>query len=153
MTVTAASFRVAFPVFASEKTYASSTIEFWSGVGVLMVNADRWGALTDLGVMLYTAHNITLELMAAKGGINGAPGGRATGPVTSKSVDKVSVAYAAQLAASDGAGQYNLTMYGQRYWQLLQMMGMGGLQSNTPGQGPGWNAFAGAYPGPLPGFW
>jgi hypothetical protein len=51
-----------------------------------------------------------------------------TGPVASKSIDKVSVSYDTAAAAMKDAGDFNLTTYGVRYLRIAKMMGAGGLQ-------------------------
>ena len=51
-----------------------------------------------------------------------------TGIVSSKSVDGASVSFDTSTGAEQGAGFWNQTAYGREYWQLIQMMGAGGVQ-------------------------
>lgn len=128
-----AAFREAFPQFGPDLV-PDARIAFHLRVGDKLLSPTRWGDLRDEGLGLYVAHQITLELEAAKdktgaGGINAA-----AGPVTSetKTVGGLSHAVtragaAAQGAALANAGQYNSTVYGQQYWQLVQIVGAGGM--------------------------
>jgi hypothetical protein len=52
----------------------------------------------------------------------------ASGIVSSKSVDKVSVSYDTSGAMEAGAGHWNLTTYGTRYIRLVKLVGAGPLQ-------------------------
>lgn len=126
--MTPAAFRTAFPEFASETAYPDSLVTFWLTVAGKMVSATRWGDLLDQGIQLFTAHNLVLERQAAKSAATGAVPGGASGPVNSKTVDKVSVSYDTAAAMEPNAGHWNLTTYGQRYIRLANMFGSGGLQ-------------------------
>lgn len=129
MTVTVASFRVAFPVFTSTALYPDAQVQFWMDVAGQMINVDRWGALADLGVQLITAHNLILEAQANRVAARaGKVGGLSSGVMTSKSVDKVSASYDVSSATEKDAGHWNLTIYGTRYVRFARMMGAGALQ-------------------------
>lgn len=123
-----AQFRQSFPEFSDATTYSDSLVQFWMTVAVSLVNAERWGELTDLGIALVTAHHLALAVkdqkMAAVGGVPG----QVTGPQSSKSVDKVSASYDTAAVAIKDGGFWNATMYGVRYLSLAQMMGAGGMQ-------------------------
>lgn len=128
MTVTTSSFRQSFPEFGSDETFPDDQLSFWIGAAGTLLSADRWGALLDLGTILFVAHNVAIgardAAAAAKGGVGGASGG----VVASKSVDKVSVSYDTGAATIDGGGAWNTTAYGVRYLQLARMVGVGGVQ-------------------------
>jgi len=155
MAIEAAAFRTNFPEFANTAYPTDGLITFWLTVAYQLINPDRWGAMIDLGAQLFAAHNISLELSAQDEAAvgQGAPGsapGVVTGPISSSSVDKVSITYATAESLEDGAGHWNTTVYGTRFWRLLRMMGMGPVYV-----GGGWGcggAFLsfGAWPGP---FW
>ncbi|PRG62243.1 DUF4054 domain-containing protein [Burkholderia multivorans] len=121
-------FRQSFPEFNDTTTYPDSLIQFWMAVAVSLVNPDRWGELTDLGIALVTAHHLALAVkdqkMAAVGGVPG----QVTGPQSSKAVDKVSASYDTAAVAIKDGGFWNATMYGVRYLSLAMMMGAGGMQ-------------------------
>ncbi|WP_176317417.1 DUF4054 domain-containing protein [Burkholderia vietnamiensis] len=124
----ASQFRQSFPEFSDTTTYSDSLVQFWMTVAVSLVNAERWGELTDLGVALVTAHHLALAVkdqkMAAVGGVPG----QVTGPQSSKAVDKVSASYDTAAVAIKDGGFWNATMYGVRYLSLAMMMGSGGIQ-------------------------
>lgn len=150
-------FRRHFKAFADQDCYPDYAVEFWMNVGVLMVNASRWGELTAFGIEMFVAHNLAIEQMNAQGAAGGNAPGRAYGPMTSKSVDKVSAAYDIASVSLKDAGAWNLTTYGTRFYQLRQMMGAGGIQVGTPGYGPdpgfGFGGFGQAWPGYVQNPW
>ncbi|MBN3744620.1 DUF4054 domain-containing protein [Burkholderia sp. Se-20373] len=123
-----AQFRQSFPEFNDTTTYPDSLVQFWMTVAVSLVNADRWGELTDLGVALVTAHHLALALKDQKTAAVGGVPGQVTGPQSSKAVDKVSASYNTEAVAIKDGGFWNATMYGVRYLGLAQMMGSGGIQ-------------------------
>ncbi|MBU9403994.1 DUF4054 domain-containing protein [Burkholderia multivorans] len=121
-------FRQSFPEFNDTTTYPDAFVQFWMTVAVSLVNADRWGDLTDMGIALVTAHHLALAVkdqkMAAVGGVPG----QVSGPQSSKAVDKVSASYDTAAVAIKDGGFWNATMYGVRYLSLAMMMGAGGMQ-------------------------
>jgi len=122
-----AQFRQSFPEFDAT-TYPDPLVQFWLTVAVSLVNADRWGELTDLGVALVTAHHLALALKDQKTAAVGGVPGQVTGPQSSKAVDKVSASYNTEAVAIKDGGFWNATMYGVRYLSLALMMGSGGIQ-------------------------
>lgn len=147
MSVTAADFRTHFPEFTDATLYPNGLVSYWLSVAEKLVNADRWGTLTDTGIELLAAHNIVLERKAAAASETGAVPGEASGGVASKSIDSVSVSYDTSSSAEEGAGNYNLTTYGQRYWHLAKLMGAGGMFiGGSPDTSQ--SAASGAWPGP-----
>ncbi len=128
MTVTVASFRVDFPEFASTTTYPDATVSFWLNASAMLLSADRWGDLLDLGTELFMAHNLALAakdtISASRGGVPGT----STGIVSAKSVGAVSTSYDVASVALDKGGAWNLTSYGIRYLQLARLIGPGGVQ-------------------------
>lgn len=139
-------FREDFTEFSRTDKFPEPLLTFWLAVAEKLVNADRWGDLTALGVELFAAHNITLEANAQLQATFGKVPGMAVGVLTSKSVDKVSAGYDASGSMVDGAGHWNLTIYGQRYIKLVQLHGAGPVQVGVPGYG-GVNVAASAWPG------
>ncbi|USE78842.1 DUF4054 domain-containing protein [Cupriavidus gilardii] len=126
--VDVAQFRQDFPEFSDTTKYPDAVVQFWLTVSVSLVNPCRWGVLTDQGIELCTAHHLVLaardEQAVAVGGIPG----QMTGPLSSKSVDKVSAGYDTGAATLDGAGFWALSSYGIRYLTLARMFGAGGIQ-------------------------
>jgi hypothetical protein len=153
MNITTAQFRADFPEFSSTELFPNSGIDFWLAFGYRMVNADRFQSNLDIGVELFVAHFITLEarnsLAAGSGGIPG----QSSGIISSKSVDKVSISYDTGTGVYDGAGHWNLTNYGTRFYWMIQMFGAGPIQFGQ-GFAPTGAGFGTAWPGPdtTPGF-
>lgn len=148
MTVSAASFRVDFPEFADTGMFPDSLINFWLGWSNKFVNAQRWGSTVDLGYELFTAHNLVLEAKALATASAGGVPGAAEGVVSAKSVDKVSINYDVSASMEEGAGHWNLSIYGQRFIRLQRMMGTGGVQVGAGCSGSSASAWAG--PNPFP---
>jgi hypothetical protein len=126
--LTPTQFKMDFPEFASITDYPDDMVQFWLTAGEAMTSESRWGDLYGLGVELFAAHNLVLEQQAIKrASAGGSPGG-ASGPVSAKTVDKVSVSYDTTVASEADAGHWNLTIYGQRRYRLSMMFGAGGMQ-------------------------
>lgn len=128
-----AAFREAFPQFSPELV-PDGRIAFHLRVAGKLLPAARWEDLLDEGLGLYTAHQLTLELEAAKDKAGTGAINAAAGPVASetKTVGGLSHSTTRSGAASQGnalanAGQYNLTSYGQQFWALVQIIGAGGM--------------------------
>lgn len=126
-----AGFREAFPTFTVE-LHPDVRVAFWLRMAGLRLPSERWGDMLDDGVALFVAHNLTLEALAskAKDGTGGADA--AAGPVASesKTVGPVSSSkgYAGASTAKEGAGNYNATIYGQQFHDLMMIVGAGGMQ-------------------------
>lgn len=154
MTVTVQSFRLNFPQFADTEVFPDPLLAFWLTTSANFVNADRWGALTDYGVSLVLAHFLTLLARdVAVAELGGNPG-EASGPVSSKSVGKVSVSYATDATALANGGNWNATSFGQQYLTQARVMGAGPLQIGTGADAEaGVSAYSsvGAWYGPLGG--
>lgn len=125
MTVTVASFRQAFSEFASG-LYPDATITFNLGFASRLLDQGRWGELYDDGVSFLTAHNLALSQAGTTSG--GANVGTPVGVVSSKSVGPISKSIDTNVGLEEGAGLYGATSYGRRYYQMLRMIGAGGVQ-------------------------
>lgn len=126
--MTPSQFRQDFPEFADTTKYPDSSVNFWLTVSVQLVSAARWGALTDQGIELCTAHHLVLGARGGQAAAVGGVPGQMTGPLSSKAVDKVSASYDTGAATIDDGGFWNLTSYGVRYLTLARTMGAGGFQ-------------------------
>lgn len=126
MSVTRADLIAAYPEFGATALYPEVQVTFWLTEAQKVLSADRLGARYTLAVVLFAAHNLALGAQAARaaqgGGTAGTGGG---GLVTSKSIDKVSVSYDVTTTAIQGAGPWNATTYGQRYFQLVRGLATG----------------------------
>lgn len=129
MTVSYSSFIEAFPEFANPETYPPGTFLFWQGIAALRLNASRWGALLDFGAQLFVAHNMLEQARALKVAESGGTSvGQVTGPLSAKAIDKISMAFNTDAVTVEGAGDWNATTYGIRFYQLALQLGSGGLQ-------------------------
>lgn len=147
MSVDADKLRTDLQEFADTERYPDDMIAYWLAIAVQLVDPGRWSTLADVGVELFTAHNLVLERRAMDEAARGKIPGQTPGIVNNKSVDKVSVGYDTQGGAEMGAGHWNLTIYGSRYIRLARMMGRGGVQV---GAGCSSMSSASAYVGPWP---
>lgn len=148
MAVTPTTFRVAFPEFADAVKYPDPQVQFYIDLSGKMMNAGRWGELLDFGAQLFVAHNLALQrarILTANAG--GTPG-QAKGIQTSKSVGSVSVSYDASSVTEEGAGHWNLTIYGQQYYRLMMQIGAGPIESGISSEFPSYMTYIGAWPGP-----
>jgi Protein of unknown function (DUF4054) len=122
-------FRHDFAEFADPVAYTSITVRYWLAVSQRLNNPCVWQDLLPLGIELLAAHFITIEAQALKAGLTGGnPGIAGFGPISNKSVDRVSIGYGVQMAQEQGAGSYNATTYGQRWWHFAQIFGAGAIQ-------------------------
>jgi len=145
---TVSEFRTAFPEFADGVKYPDTLVQLWLDVSVRLVNADRWAELTNLGIMLATAHSVVIGARSAAAAAKGLPPGGVAGIQSSKSADGLSASYDVSSVTEQGAGQWNSTVYGTRYFQMLKLMGAGPLQSGVPSANE-IGASGGAWPGVL----
>lgn len=150
--ITPAQLRVDFSEFKNPARYPTGQLQFWLNFAYAMLNAGRWGSQLNIAAELYAAHNVALERRALdEAALNAVPGGT-TGPINSKSVDKVSVAYSVSDAVEEGGGQWNLTIYGTRLLRLIRIFGMGPVYIGGGNCGL-WNSGAWAGPPYWPGWY
>lgn len=124
----ATKFRQDFPEFTDPVKYPDSAVNLWLDLASKTLPADRWCDYLDIGMELFTAHNLALAAgNQATAAVGGTPG-QVKGPLTTKQVDKVSASYGAYLAALNDGGFFNLTTYGIQFLQLARMIGSGGIQ-------------------------
>jgi hypothetical protein len=121
-------FRNDFPEFADPGAYTDSTLSYWLTVAQMLNNPCVWGTLLPTAIELLAAHYMVQEAQALKIANAGGIPGIQSGMVQSKAVSAVSISYAVQGALEDGAGSYNATIYGQRWWHLAQLVGAGAIQ-------------------------
>ena len=122
-------FRSDFPEFASTTQYPDTQVLTWlTFAATFLSNGCRWGALLLMGQELVAAHYLVLQArdqaVAALGATPGTPGGLQT----AKSVGDISTSYDYARTTYEGAGFWNLTSYGQRYYTMARMFGAGGIQ-------------------------
>jgi hypothetical protein len=131
MTVTVASFRGHFSAFGDAGDYPAPDVDFWILVAAQLVNADRWGGMTDTAIELLVAHHLSLEFMAKREGELGNQPGVPRGMLSNGSVDKASWSYDTSAITEEGGGHYNSTIYGQRFYRLTRLFGAGPVQVDS----------------------
>jgi hypothetical protein len=131
MTVTVASFRNDFDEFANSTTYTNGAITYWLNLAVQLFNPAVWSTLLDTGTELFIAHNLVLEQQATNSVNNGGVPGINSGPLNAKGVDKVHAGYDTGASTIEGFGNFNLTTYGTRLAWLVNMVGIGGIQTGS----------------------
>jgi hypothetical protein len=121
-------FRSDFPEFADSTKYSDAMVAFWLNVAATLVNVQRWASLAVAGQELVTAHYLVIAARDETAAANGTPPGQVVGLQTAKSVADLSASYDYQYSVVQGAGFWNQTSYGQRYFSLARLFGAGGLQ-------------------------
>lgn len=121
-------FRRQFPEFSDPGLYSDPVLGFWSGIAGALLNTARWGELLDQGVSLFVAHHLTVARRNEDASAAGGTPGEVKGPLTSRSVDKVSNSWDASQVSMTDAGFWNMSSYGIRFYQLARMTGAGGIQ-------------------------
>jgi hypothetical protein len=146
--LTSDQFRAIFsPTFSDPVAYPDATIDWW--LSMAPVDPCIWGQWYQLGQGLWTAHEL-----AKLGPVNADIGGQ-TGlslVVSSKGVGPVSVSYDNSLGAEEGAGQYNMTIYGRQYIHYARLMGAGPIQVGAVTIPPYGTNFSWLGPPPIPGW-
>lgn len=131
MTLLYADFVAGFPEFSDTAKYPVATFNFWAAQADLNVNQRRAARQLTLALCLYVAHAVAMAAKAKADAAVGKTVGEVTGALTSKSVDKVAASYN-PTTTIEGAGPYNATLYGQRFYQM-----MSGLNTAMYVPGPG----------------
>lgn len=121
-------FRQLLPEFADPAAYPEPVIEFWRGLADRLLNKDRWGDLLEYGTALYIAHHLVIGRRDKQAALAGGTPGEVKGPLSSRTVDKVTNSWDAKAVARADAGFWNATSYGARFYQLAQIVGAGGMQ-------------------------
>lgn len=135
MTVSPDGFRARFPEF---KDVVDDDLLFWLNEGVGTINTSSLGDRADLGVMLYAAHMLVMQLRERRAVSGGGIPGDPYMVTTSKTVGPVSKSMSPIGGAAGGdarSGDYASTSYGQRLWRMLRAASLGGLYA--PGPIPG----------------
>jgi len=122
-------FRSHFPEFGDVTTYPDTQVQFNLDLSSACLPAERWGSMLQAGVELMTAHMLALSRYAVVGGGSGGAPGMAKGLMTSKGVSKVNVGYDVNVTAVEGGGPWNYTIYGQRFYWMMRIVGIGGYET------------------------
>ncbi|KAF1025809.1 MAG: hypothetical protein GAK29_01671 [Acinetobacter bereziniae] len=132
--ITELSFREAMPMFADAVDYPPFQFEFYLKLGKKLLPESRWGdpndpeSLIDYGLTLFVAHYLTLYQRSMTLADLGGDTGKVIGNETSKSVDSVSKSMDVSGVLMTDAGHWNMTSFGVQFYQLMLMVGTGGIQ-------------------------
>lgn len=143
ITLTPALFRQAMPEFNNVNAYTDPVINFWITIAGNVFNACRWGAMLNYGAQLFVAHHLVLGKRNQDAVAAGGNPGELKGPVSSRSVDRVSNSYDTNAVRLDNQGFWALTTYGLELFQYQRYMGAGGMQLMCGPPGPGDAAWPG----------
>jgi hypothetical protein len=118
--ITPTTMKNRFPEFVS---IADSRIQLFIDDAVLELSPGEWADNYDRGLSYLAAHLLSCSIStAAGGGVGGM-----NGPVASRAVGDVSISFGSTLSMDAAAGVYNNTPYGQEYWRLVNLLGVGML--------------------------
>jgi len=120
-----------FPEFGTTPgtgAYTDARIQIWITVAEKFLTSSRWDTLIDLGTALFVAHYLVLDGTNQAAAQVGGSIGQTTGPLSSKSIDKISAAYETAAVTFENAGHWNLSTYGIRFYGLMRMVGAGGIE-------------------------
>lgn len=121
-------FRQNMPMFADVDLYPSAQFNFYLKLGVKLLPESRWDDLLDDGIAFYVAHYLALYARDMAVVDVGGIGGKVVGNETSKSIDSVSKSMDVSSVLNADAGHWNQTTYGIQFYQLMMMVGAGGIQ-------------------------
>lgn len=121
-------FRQTMPVFADVDLYPPFQFNFYLKLGVKLLPESRWDDLLDEGLTFFIAHYLVLYARDMSFVDIGGIGGKVVGNETSKSVDSVSKSMDVSGILNTDAGHWNQTTFGIQFYQLMQMIGAGGIQ-------------------------
>jgi len=121
--ITPDDIRARYPEFGDPPTDA--TIQIYIDDAVSELSGAEWGDDYDGGLSALTAHFLSLHLMQQGGGGTSGPAKN----VSARKVGDVSVNFdTAGGIAGDGLyNYYSTTPYGQEYWRLVTLLGVGML--------------------------
>ena len=117
--ITPAQFKERFPEFDS---IADARIETFINKAALLVGSCKWGDLYDEGIALLAAHYLALSILQES-----ASSAISSFPVSSKKVGDVQINFAIPASASAMESFYTKTPYGQEYWALVRLVGIGAV--------------------------
>lgn len=127
-----ATFRGVFPEFGDTTAYPDARIAFALQEASLRLLPQIWGELRDSGIAYYVAHRLALagatKAATSSGGQASTGVLPAPGIVTSKAVGSVSKSMDVSVGSVDGAGDFNLTLYGREYASLAATIAVGVMQ-------------------------
>jgi len=122
--ITPADIRARYPEFSNVTTFPDARIQVFIDDAELELAPDEWGNSYNRGMSALTAHFLSLATMSSKGG--GVSG--SLGPIAARSIGDVSVSFGGMGGGLTQMENYFLTTpYGQDYWRMVQLYGVGML--------------------------
>lgn len=110
-------FRMYFPELSSA---TDERVLFFRDIADNTISASRWGKCYQEGLLNLTAH-LLVKRFGPTG--NGSPISSVPDQATSKTIGKISKGVESKNSGNfTNAGDYALTPYGRRYWELLQLI-------------------------------
>ena len=122
------SFRESMPMFADTTVYPQFQFNFYLKLGLKLLSERRWDDLLDEGLTFFIAHYLTLYKRSMAFSAVGGDAGQVVGNETSKSVDSISKSMDVSGILNTDAGHWNQTTFGLQFYQLMIMIGAGGIQ-------------------------
>jgi hypothetical protein len=136
-----AKFRLLFPQFADPALYPDDTLQAWWQIALCSLQEPPCVCLTDAcGATL-------MYLMAAHIGalLTRAATSAATGVITSATIDKVAVGFAAPPFKNGWQFWLASTPYGVQLWAMLSALGAGGFSVNGRPEGRAFRKVYGSF--------
>lgn len=121
MPITYDQFLAFFPEFSDAGKYPPARVNAYLLLASQRMSECYWGESYGFGQALFAAHYLTTTARA------GASGGVSAGNVTGKKVGDVQVNYGTANQSTD-AGWWNSSIYGQQWWDLQSLFGIGVVQ-------------------------
>lgn len=119
-----AEFRTLYPQFADETLYPDATLQmWWTLASIAMDTVDNCvlsGDALQQAIYMLMAHIGTIMTRTAEGQT-------AVGPVSSATIDKVTVAHAVPPFKNGWQAYLSQTPYGMQLWALLEAAAAGGF--------------------------
>lgn len=124
-------FRDSFPQF-TEELFPNARVSFYISLARKRMSRSRWGDLMPEGMGFFVAHYLSLEKAASKvkdgtGGLDIAAGPLISETKTVGSISKSTGKAGAISTGHEGAGHWNDTIYGKQYYELMLLVGVGGV--------------------------
>lgn len=112
-------FKIRYPEFTDVD---DDRVDFFLAIAELYVDEDVWGDFYQEGLFAVTAHLLVQDLARSDPSTWGK---YLTGKVSSRTIGDVAVTFKTGLSTGFAEDYWQTTSYGQYYWQIMPMVGMG----------------------------
>lgn len=116
-----------FPAFTNQTQFPPDRVQVFIDLANLQVDS-KFGSLQAYVAGLWAAHNIVIEEQQANSVNQGLLPGDTVGVLKTVSAGTTSTTWDTNIAVIEGAGQWNTTFYGRRYYEYNRMFGAGPTQ-------------------------